>query len=588
MNPLLETLAARGLVEPIDLSFAKMLREIAPDDDETVALAGAVVSAETRAGHPCVDLTAVAGTAPRDERGHAVCDTTFPQERQWISALRASLCVGDGGQATPLVLDAAGRLYLYRLWQAEHRVAQRLLQLATGCRGDETLGLEESLERFAPRCWANEGQRQAARALATRRLSVITGGPGTGKTTTLVRALLVLMDQDVRQGRRPSRVALLAPTGKAAARLTEVMAAAVASLTRGGVDPELLRLLPASAITVHRALAQARWTGRLCADVVAVDEASMLDLELFGALLEAMPSRSSLCLIGDADQLASVEAGAVLTDIVLAAGVSSRHGDLGACVARLEGSHRFGNSGGIGALAAAVRAGDGDTALAVLEQRQEAVLHCPAPALPESVVVALLESHLEAFARAHDPLERLALLRRVRVLCAHRRGPGSCESVGAAIERALAEKFEMAMSTQWYNGRPVLVRSNQPRLDLANGEVGVVDARHGEIKIVFEGANGLKSVAPAQIRDYETTYAMTVHKAQGSEFDKVLLVLPRESSKILCRELLYTAVTRARERVELIAEPAVVRAACNARVQRVSGLAARLAGDAARRMELGA
>ncbi|MCU0663746.1 MAG: exodeoxyribonuclease V subunit alpha [Myxococcota bacterium] len=587
MSSALDGFLDSGLFEPIDIAFAQLLTHMSSTQEEAVALAGAMCSAATRCGQSCVELERIAGTQPRDEQGLPLVTGAFPSAKNWIEALQEARCVSDGQRVAPLVLDSQGRLYLYRMWRAQTDVALRLRELASGLSQDHGEDIEASVERFTPRQWATPMQVKAVRTVATRRLAVITGGPGTGKTTTLARALLLLLERDERLGRRPQRIALLAPTGKAAARMTEALGSVAASLAGCGIPASLLRLLPVRASTVHRALSDAWSSGIIAADVVAVDEASMLDVGLFARLLEAMPRSARLVLIGDENQLASVEAGSLISDIVVAASKSPADADLPSCVVALSQTHRFAQHGAIAALAAAIRQGDADTALGVLGSSGEARLHIVDTLRPESLVVELIAPHLRAYARSNDALARLALLSEVRVLCAHRRGPSSCESVSQAIERALEEKFGLSMPGPWYNGRPVLVRSNDQRLDLSNGEVGVVELTGQRASVVFRCKSGARSLAPTQIRDYETTYAMTVHKAQGSEFEKVLIVLPSQHSRILSRELLYTAVTRAKAQVDIVAPASAIRTACEARVLRASGLAELLAAPAARRKELG-
>jgi exodeoxyribonuclease V alpha subunit len=588
MTEFLSKLAHCGILQPIDLSFAHMLAGLSPKHPEEIALAGALCSAATRGGQTCLALSALAGSQPKDEQGQPLDDGVFPKIEEWVGALRSTGCVSCGGPPAPLVLDPENRLYLYKMWRAQADVAQGLKELASQPQDDGGPALEEVIDRFVPTNWATPMQREAVRAVATKRLTVITGGPGTGKTTTLVRALLLLLHRDNQRGLRPRRVLLLAPTGKAALRMTQAVDQALGGLARDGFDVALRERLSPRASTVHRTLSEAWSSGLLAADVVAVDEASMLDLALFARLLRAMPRKATLVLIGDAHQLASVEAGSVLCDIARAAEAIGEGADIRSCVVELQQPHRFAGQGGIGALAQAVRMGDSNKAFEVLQAGGQARFHDAQSLGTEGLVVKLLESHLEAYANAQDPIERLERLDKMRVLCAHRRGPASCQSVGRAIEKTLAEKFGMPMPGPWYNGRPVLVRSNDPRLDLSNGEVGVVHTVGQRVSIVFRGHKGARSLAPTQIRDYETTYAMTVHKAQGSEYEEVIVVLPSQASKIVSRELLYTAVTRARIGVHLVSPASVIRAACAARVSRASGLADMLMTPAARRKDLGA
>ncbi|HRI18483.1 MAG TPA: exodeoxyribonuclease V subunit alpha, partial [Burkholderiaceae bacterium] len=519
------------------------------------------------------------------------------------AALLASRVVGRGGasETFPLVLDDAGRLYLQRYYDYECRLARRLLRTrppATHPSDDDPAALRPALDaHFGADGGGDEPDWQKlAAALALRgRLTVISGGPGTGKTTTVVALLACLLEGDP-----GCRIALAAPTGKAAARMTEAIAQRAARL------PEAIRrAMPRDAATVHRLLeAGPRGFGRhagnlLAIDVLVVDEASMLDLALATRLLEAVPDAARIVLLGDKDQLAAVETGSVFgelsADTTLSAACRARLGALTGiaparivppapaqpsvlhdCAIWLRRSYRFGTDSAIARLAAAIREGAGDRAVA-------------GAGLMFDNASAALDFALQGHAAFLDSVREgasaqavHAAFARFRVLAALREGPRGAVALNAEIERrfrAALGPLDHTPRSPWYPGRPVLVRRNDAVARLFNGDIGIAlpdDA--GAIEVVFAGSDGgLRRIAPVRLPEHETAFAMTVHKAQGSEFDGVLVVLPERENRVLSRELLYTAVTRARSDVRLWATEAVLVGAIGATTPRHSGLLARLA-----------
>ena len=419
-----------------------------------------------------------------------------------------------------------------------------------------------------------------------RRFTVVAGGPGTGKTTTVARILALLDEQAGAAGLPPPRVALTAPTGKAAARLEEAVHTEAATMA---VDEEVrgrLRALPAS--TLHRLLgwrpdSRSRFRhdrdNRLPHDVVVVDETSMVSLSLMAKLVEAVRTDARLVLVGDPDQLASVEAGAVLGDIV---GPGTGQG-----IVVLRRVHRFG--GAIAALAVAIQRGDGDGAVEVLRAGGDDIhwidldaATADASALrPVRDGVVGAGTRIVEGAQAGDGRAALAALGAMRVLCAHRRGPYGVTEWTAQIERWLATSIPgYGDGGPWYTGRPLLVIENDYTLRLFNGDTGVVvDAGGGQPLAVFERTSGLLEISPRRLGAVDTVHAMTVHKSQGSQFDAVAVILPDASSPILTRELLYTAVTRARQRLIILGPESSIRAAVGRPIARASGLRERLWGD---------
>jgi exodeoxyribonuclease V alpha subunit len=474
---------------------------------------------------------------------------------------------------------------------------------------------------FPARSQAPDWQRVGAALALLRRFTIIAGGPGTGKTWTVTRILALLVEQSQSRGTRVPRVLLLAPTGKAAARLRE----SVREHRQGlGVSPETRAAIADESATIHRALgAAADGTFRhgperpLATDAVIVDEASMVDLALMNRLFAAVPAAARIVLLGDRDQLASVEAGSVLCDmcggaaaerrtclsLAAAAEVLDLAGDevparngttarsdavtrndvetLADSIVHLRESRRFRDHPGIGALATAIQEADAQAALAALRTTDfpEVTLVEPTGLLGHQVSL-LASDRYGACLEAQRPLEAFG---RFRVLCAHRRGLDGAEAVNQAIERALAARELVSLDEPYYVGRPLLVTENDPSTRLFNGDVGLVVREEPGSKAALFAADDAEPsegdtrlVALSRLPRAETAFAMTVHKSQGSEFDEVVLVLPQKPSPVLTRELLYTAVTRARERVTIVASPDIVAQAIATPTRRDSGLCARL------------
>lgn len=566
---LLRAFNVAGVLSAADVHVAQRLGRLGAEGDEAVLLAAAFAARAPRSAHVCVDLATV--------RERVAVDTDLPVDVRalpwpegWLERVAASVLVGG-----PLQLDGT-RLYLDRYWREERQVAADL-RARGGLEApevDEAL-LSAGLSRLFGTD-AGDLQRLAAATAVSRRFAVVAGGPGTGKTTTVARVLALLHEQAAAAGRRAPLVALAAPTGKAAARLEE----AVHDEARRLAVPDQARawLLGLTAVTLHRLLGwqpsnRARFrhdrANRLPHEVVIVDETSMVALTLMARLLEAVRPTARLVLVGDPDQLASVEAGAVLGDIVAGAAV-----DDGIVV--LREVHRFG--GAIAELAEAVQRGDAGAAVDVLSGDHPDLAWIPVDvatagrAALAPVRDVVLESgarvvHAAAEGRGHDAL---AALGSFRLLCAHRRGPYGVSAWTAHVERWL----NLAGAAGWYPGRPLLVTENDYGLGLYNGDSGVVVA-HGDaggVRAVFERRGQLLELTPQRLPPVETVYAMTVHKAQGSQFDDVAVLLPDAGSPILTRELLYTAITRARRRLILVGTEETVRGAVERPITRASGL----------------
>lgn len=589
--------AAATVLDAADVHLAATLCRLADgDDDGDVALAIALACRAVRHGSVTVDLATVAESVTVDD-GVAVdpADLDWPEPESWVAAVASSplVAVGEdthldrGAAVRPLRL-LGSHLALDRYWRHERTIASlirsRIGTSATPVADDrlDSLFGDDATDR----------QRRAAATAAARSFSVIAGGPGTGKTTTIA-AILALLFGDGGRG-RPPRVALAAPTGKAAARLTEAVHDRARWLAGDGRIDEGVAdaVLAVDASTLHRLLGRRPGSNsrfrhdaanRLPHDVVIVDETSMVSLSMMAHLLSAVRDDARLVLVGDPRQLASVEAGAVLGDIVAAA--SGPDTPLAPHVVVLDHVHRF--AGGIGQLADAIVAGDADAALAVLATGAGDVAwvdvdvttaagHATATDAVRGPLIATAAAVVDA-ARAGDAAAALAAMSRAQLLCAHRRGPYGVSSWRWEVERWLTDEIAGYSPHGWFAGRPLLVTQNDYALDLFNGDTGVAVAAGDGLVCAFERRGEVLEISPSRLRAIETLYAMTIHKSQGSQFGHPVVVLPDANSPILTRELLYTAVTRATDRVTVIGTEAAVRAAIARPVQRASGLQHRLA-----------
>jgi exodeoxyribonuclease V alpha subunit len=458
-------------------------------------------------------------------------------------------------------------LYLDRYWREEKQVCDDLLALQAS---KSTVDVPAS-QRLFPAGF--EEQREAAEIALAQAVTVLTGGPGTGKTTTVARLLALVAEQ---AGPARPRIALAAPTGKAAARLQEAVQQEVAKLDAA----DQAQLGELQAMTLHRLLGSRPDSGsrfrhnrgnRLPHDVIVVDETSMVSLTMMARLLEAVRPGARLVLVGDADQLASVEAGAVLADLV--DGLSAR---ADVRVAELKTSHRFGES--IGLLADAIRIGEADQALALLRSGDEHIEFIEDDDASDAMRSLLVPHALRLREAALFGADEVALatLDEHRLLCAHREGPFGVGHWNRQVEKWLSEETGQPPWSEWYPGRPLLVTTNDYGLRVYNGDTGVVVNSPYGLRAVIASASGPLGFATSRLSDVETMHAMTMHKAQGSQADDVTVLLPGEDSRLLTRELFYTAVTRAKERVRVVGTEASARAAIERRAVRATGLRLRL------------
>ncbi len=583
------------------LEFARFISRVAPDESEGVILGAYLACAAIEDAHTCISLDpkALSDTARAYGAGDLDVSAISP-------GIESSRIAGHAGDDLPLITHD-GKLYLHRYFSYEQTMAERLeMRAATRCSPEDLHDAAAFAKKLFPRGAVSPDWQKIAvfNALFTR-LVIISGGPGTGKTRT-VTALMALMAATSRNA--DLEIAMCAPTGKAAARLTEAVLSATDALE---IPDDIKKRIPSQARTLHRLLGAGRNTGRfrhnrenpLSCHVLIMDEASMVDLPMMVHLMEALRDDTTLVMLGDRDQLASVEAGSVLRDICegierfghsqdfidrcrlidedvtdLADRGSSMPPPLRDCIITLKHSYRFSSTSGIASLATYVNVGDYTSVKKLLRDAPVDGIE-----LAESkggdataAVAERLLPHARRIMDASSVDQALAHLNEFKILCAMRQGPAGVEAVNG-LAHAMVSNMGFQVLQGMYRGLPVIINRNDYMLDLYNGDTGIVwPDETGRLRVWFRGEGGLRSFSPSRLPSHDAAWAITVHRSQGSEFDRVLFLLPPRDSIMPGRELLYTAITRAREHITILGGWDDLKACIERRTWRNSGLAKRL------------
>lgn len=593
----------------LDRHFADLIVNLVGRKDHELWIAAALASQAVQQQHVCLDLNLTANRKI-DLNAKGPKKLQCPRLEEWVSSLKNSEAVGSPGEYRPLIMDSANRLYLYRYWQYEKQVADFVIS-RIGCPTDKVD--QEKLRQGIHRLFTKKNNRetdwQAVAGLSAmrHRFVMITGGPGTGKTSTVVKILVLLLEHY-----KDLRVAVAAQAGIAAARLQE----SIRSIKNQIDCPSSIRdILPTEATTIHRLLGASKGATRypfnkdhpLPYDIVVVDEASMIDLPLMAKLVEALSKQTRLILLGDVDQLSSVGSGTVLSQLcdktagaffskefidhaseVL--GVTTELKTIGATnvtlpdlVVTLNQSYRFKEGSGIDKFSREVNQGNAQPALAILLDRQ--LVDITWKEVPNK---KMLKDYLETvilekganYLKATSIEEKWKLFNQFQILCTHSKGIGGVETVNRLAENILKQAGLIRPRSYWYQGQPILITQNDHQLKVFNGDIGLVfsardDTRNREdvLQAFFPLGDGqFRSIPLRQLPNHQTAYAITVHRSQGSEFDRILLVLPTYSSPLLTRELIYTAVTRARKEAEIVGTQSILQEAIEQQVNRQSGL----------------
>ena len=594
-------------VHPLDYYFSQLMAELGDSDDDSLMLATCLLSQATANKHVCLFLPAFSGKVVLDgDNTHAAIQC--PDLHQWIKSLRTSPVIGRPGEFKPLILDERNRLYLYRYWKYEKDLSHEIHNRADGIIPVDTHQLKKTLHRLFPdeSNPSVDMQKIAALICTLKRICVITGGPGTGKTTTVAKILAVLLEQSPHQN---VNILMAAPTGKAAIRLRESIISAKKGIN---ASEEIKNAIPEAPQTIHRMLKPVFGSSQfkfnqnnpLNADIVVVDEASMVDIALMTKLIQAVPTSAHLILIGDKDQLASVETGSVLGDIceIQNKKASNRwhdflihwmtkkdatdlnHNQLGNtvedCIVRLTKTYRFADHKNMEAFINIVKSGDFEALKNFLKSSDPSALEInhfnDQKQFHEKLEENILNGY-SSYLMAKTISDALIKFEKYKILCAQNKGHLGVEGINRIAESVLMRHHLIDPSVQWYKGRPILINSNDYSLDVFNGDMGIIwpesDKSDSELYAYFPGkSDGIKKVLPQRLPEHETGFAMTIHKTQGSEFDSVLIILPTQDTPILTRELLYTGITRARKKLSVWTDPHILKTAMSRKIQRYSGL----------------
>ncbi len=599
----LSNLREKGIIRDIDVELCRLLKEQHHGISEHILLAACLVSHLYGRGDVCLPLQQYASTELFTESGQE-SNITAPDLDSWINALKSSPIVGQPGDFKPLILDDANRLYFHKLWQYENQLAEQLIKRSQKeTEYIDTELLKDGLDRLFGGSFENpDWQRIAAATAVKKKLSVISGGPGTGKTSTVVRILALLLEQSSKQ-EESLNIALAAPTGKAAARLKDSILSAKDELE---ISDDIRTAIPDEAMTLHQLLGARRHTSvfkhneenPVPYDLVIVDEASMVDQALMSKLMNALLNNTQVILLGDKDQLASVEAGSVLGDIcdidtnkishkfadwlkelsldIPQKNIAANSKPLTDNITLLTKSYRFDKDSGIAQLAACVNRGASSIAMDVLASNDYEGATLTSISDRDELNTVLERELTEYFPKiieSDSPEQALDHFGDFQILAAHRRGPWGIEYLNQLVEQLLQRQGLIPKYDRWYVGKPVIVNVNDYTLGLHNGDTGIcLRDENGDLKVYFRHEDSVRAIAPGRLPDHNMAYALTVHKSQGSEFDRVLLILPNHRSKVLSRELIYTAITRARTAISIAGGQSVLEYAIKTKLRRSSGL----------------
>lgn len=608
----LKQLRQSGMLSDVDLALAGFFDDRGFSLPELLA-AVALLSLTYRQGHTSVDLEAFAAEPSRFIGPVKGEEAAFPVFGDWASKLEKIPVVGseENAKGHPLILSG-NRLYFNRFFTYERDIASKIHQLsqADPTKSESPVNIKNLLDRLFDEGESGHQQKIACINALHRNLTIITGGPGTGKTHTVLRFLAILLSAN--EG-NAIRAAITAPTGKAAVRVRESIQAGLEGLE---VPDEIKKRIPIETRTIHRLLGSRYQSAAfnhnkdnpLPYDVVIVDEASMIDLALMAKLIYALREGAKLILLGDKDQLASVESGSVFADICDAGNLNrfsrewseliQKHGiplngeaalaestGLLDSIVELRHSRRFSSGSGIGKFAWYVNRSDPDGAIEMLRTGNEGIrwIQGELSGLMDEIREQVISQYRTYLDENLSEREKLASMQKLQILCAHRKGRGGVAELNQMMETMLKTP---SGQTGWYHGKPMIMTRNDYQLKVFNGDTGIMmkDADRENYMVFMQqfdeksGKAVINGRQAAHLQDMETAWALTVHKSQGSEYDEVILVLPEEDSPVLTRELVYTAVTRARIKVVIFGKEEILRKAILRKTIRSSGLRERLWG----------
>lgn len=611
MSFTIDDLKGSGLFSEIDIHLADFISGKAKKSDSVLYLVLLLLTSRLAQGDVCLLPDDISRRPLSDyiEGGDALSGIVIPDKKTLLSSLRKSGIAGGESETLPVIIDADERIYFQKYFLFEKELARSILSMTGGAAEPEITPEVKALfsSLFPLRSGETDWQGVAAYSALRGRFTVISGGPGTGKTSTVIRILALLFELC---GDNIS-VALAAPTGKAAARLRESITLSADSLP---VRDEIKKMIPVETFTIHRLLGSVNGSPEfrhnmdnpLRHDVIVVDECSMADLPLMYRFFRAVKPGARVILLGDRDQLSSVEGGAVFGDICdrgrthgysesfIKSGSSVLGGSfaddavveigsapLPGSLTILRRSYRFSGESGIGLLADMIRNGDSAGAVELLTAGGKSDIMLTGDISIHAIERAFREAAETSFTGKINSIHESVyeFIKGFAILSATRRGPAGAAALNSMAERVLSEMGVISPVNGFYEGRPVMVTRNDYTLSLFNGDIGVTCVKDDGLRVMFEKADGEKVfIHPSRMPEHETAYAMTIHKSQGSEFNEVLVVLPDAGSPLMTRELLYTAVTRGRNRVVVASESKTVAAMIGNPMRRMTGLRERLWG----------
>lgn len=612
----LTSLKEQGSIRALDLHFARFIASEAncstQIEQDSVLLLSLWVSNELATGNVCLNLEqlAITNLAQNQNNAPELFRLWLDKPYQLLDNLSSlNVIKKANNDLAPLIVDGCN-VYLYRYWQAEVYLANRINAMLQPCAISAGFNLELN-KLFGISDKKIDWQKTAAAIALTRQFSVLSGGPGTGKTTTVIKILAaILIDAKAKNRDKKIEIKLAAPTGKAAARLSESISNAIAHLE---ILDEIKENIPTQSQTIHRLLgAYGERVGftyneqnPLHLDVLIVDEASMIDLTLMTNLLKALPKTARLILLGDRDQLASVEAGSILGEICsfIESGYNQKQAQtlgiltgydykqyigknsaIGDCLCQLRHSYRFGESSGIGKLSKAINKGSWKDVERIFKENYADISFFDLTGDSYRQLIAHMadkySEYFDLISKKAPTLEIIDSFAKQRLLCALRDGNYGVNKLNEYIYQALVKKNKIkGQVATWYEGRPIILTKNEHSLGLYNGDIGIclIDPNTKQFKVYFSTIeNQVKSVLPSRLPEHESAFAMTIHKSQGSEFADTYILLPDSVSPVITRELIYTGITRAKNNLQLYAKPAILKYGLHTKTLRASGLAARL------------
>ena len=599
-----------GLFSPIDIYFARFIVRFSDGWDSDIFLAAALVSRATANGDICLNLNSASDTLSFDSQ-ESLDKLICPPLLTWIEKLFSSPAVGKPGDRCPLILDDQNRLYLYRYWEYEKKLVDSIRARVMGKAQEfNPRCVKRSLNRLFPENGEQEfnWQKVAAIIAMLKRFSVITGGPGSGKTFTIARILALVLECTPKE---KLNIYLTAPTGKAAARLGETI---VQTKQHLDCNDQIKEAIPSEVYTIHRLLRpiagspyfRTNSDNPLRADVVVVDEASMVDLALMSKLVQSIPTDARLMLVGDKDQLASVEAGSVLGDICdreiihgfsksfvekfetlsgtkleNTVQVSKSEPGLQDCICVLTRSYRFSTQSGIGGLSRAINHGNVNASLSLMNNPSETSIAWNEVSNSTPKLARMIIEGYRKYLTIKDPMLAMKEFNQFKILCALKVGPYGANATNSLAEQILSRENLISRNHGddhiWYKGRPIIITKNDYNLGLYNGDIGITmpdpNTTGKDLHVYFPvGSGDIRRIPTHRLPEHETVYAMTIHKSQGSEFDRVVLIFPDKDYPILTRELLYTGLTRARQNAWIWGTETVLKNAIARKIERTSGL----------------